>query len=135
MKTSKLAIDTAASALGNDDNVAAVVSCGAVNPLLDILNVRGRDPIIDAIREKRKLLEAVTRALKSILSCTNTPKDDVFTVCIYFEKIDGGNHSFFFFAHCRKITSKISSRYLMQHPRFCVSIKATIPHQSHCRLE
>lgn len=96
IKTSKLAIDTAASALGNDDNVAAVVSCGAVNPLLDILNVRGRDPIIDAIREKRKLLEAVTRALKSILSCTNTPKDDVFTVCIYYEKIDGGNHSFFF---------------------------------------
>ncbi|KAI9495205.1 hypothetical protein BDB00DRAFT_257111 [Zychaea mexicana] len=66
-------------AYGKDENVNAVVSFGAITPLLDALALRPSVPVIEAIREKRKLLEAATRALKSIFTCPRTPKDDIFT--------------------------------------------------------
>ncbi|KAI7848792.1 armadillo-type protein [Circinella umbellata] len=66
-------------AYGKDENVNEVVSAGAITPLLDALALRPNVPVIEAIREKRKLLEAVTRALKSIFTCPRTPKDDIFT--------------------------------------------------------
>ena len=55
-----------------------------ITPLLDALALRPNVPVIEAIREKRKLLEAVTRALKSVFSCPRTPKDDIFTVSCFF---------------------------------------------------
>ncbi|KAI7878465.1 ARM repeat-containing protein [Lichtheimia hyalospora FSU 10163] len=64
--------------VGKDENVSVVISHGAIGPLLDVLSLRRDLATMDAIREKRKLLEAVTRALKSIFTCPNTPKDDIF---------------------------------------------------------
>ena len=55
-----------------------------ITPLLDALALRPNVPVIEAIREKRKLLEAVTRALKSVFTCPRTPKDDIFTVSSFF---------------------------------------------------
>lgn len=66
--------------VGKDENVSVVISHGAIGPLLDVLSLRRDLATMDAIREKRKLLEAVTRALKSIFTCPNTPKDDIFMV-------------------------------------------------------
>lgn len=68
------------SIVGKDENVSVVISHGAIGPLLDVLSLRRDLPTMDAIREKRKLLEAVTRALKSIFACPKTPKDDIFMV-------------------------------------------------------
>ena len=66
--------------IGKDENVSVVISHGAIGPLLDVLSLRRDLATMDAIREKRKLLEAVTRALKSIFACPKTPKDDIFMV-------------------------------------------------------
>ncbi|KAF7723882.1 hypothetical protein EC973_001554 [Apophysomyces ossiformis] len=66
-------------AYGKDENIEAVALSGAIEPLLDTLALpRGRPPL-DAVREKRKLLEATTRALKAIFSSSKILKGDAFT--------------------------------------------------------
>ncbi|KAG1106833.1 hypothetical protein G6F42_016595 [Rhizopus arrhizus] len=66
-------------AYGKDENVSAVVASGAVVPLLDTLELPGNKPIMEAIQERRKLIEAATRALKAIFASSRTVKYDTFT--------------------------------------------------------
>jgi hypothetical protein len=72
-------IDFTCEQQGKEENVAAVVSAGAIVPLLDTLELPAAH-ITDTIRERRKLLEAVTRALKAIFASSRVSKHDVFTV-------------------------------------------------------
>ncbi|KAI8074812.1 armadillo-type protein [Gongronella butleri] len=65
-------------AYGKDDNVACVVQAGAVEPLLDVFALPQQPDLLDAIRAKRKLLEAAARALKAIFSSAGAYKEDVF---------------------------------------------------------
>ncbi|KAI8874994.1 ARM repeat-containing protein [Backusella circina FSU 941] len=65
-------------AYGKEENVAAVVSAGAIVPLLDTLELPPAQAM-EAIKEKRKLLEAVTRALKAIFASSRVSKHDIFT--------------------------------------------------------
>lgn len=60
--------------------MSAVVASGAVVPLLDTLELPGNKPIMEAIQERRKLIEAATRALKAIFASSRTVKYDTFTV-------------------------------------------------------
>ncbi|KAL7309095.1 hypothetical protein PS15m_011217 [Mucor circinelloides] len=66
-------------AYGKDENVSAVVASGAVVPLLDTLELPANKPILEAIQERRKLIEAATRALKAIFASSRTVKYDTFT--------------------------------------------------------
>lgn len=60
--------------------MSAVVASGAVVPLLDTLELPANKPILEAIQERRKLIEAATRALKAIFASSRTVKYDTFTV-------------------------------------------------------
>lgn len=66
--------------VGKDENVSAVVASGAIVPLLDNLALPRDRPVMEAIQERRKLLEATTRALKAIFASSRTIKYDTFTV-------------------------------------------------------
>ncbi|KAG0166739.1 hypothetical protein DFQ28_008636 [Apophysomyces sp. BC1034] len=66
-------------AYGKDENVEAVALSGAIDPLLDTLALPHDMQPIDAVREKRKLLEATTRALKAVFSSSKISKGDAFT--------------------------------------------------------
>lgn len=66
-------------AYGKDENVSAVVASGAVVPLLNTLELPRDRPAMEAIQERRKLLEATTRALKAIFASSRAIKYDTFT--------------------------------------------------------
>ncbi|KAI7892329.1 armadillo-type protein [Mucor mucedo] len=66
-------------AYGKDENVSAVVTSGAVTPLLNTLSLPRDKPIMESIQERRKLLEATTRALKAIFASSRTLKYDTFS--------------------------------------------------------
>lgn len=65
---------------GKDENVSAVVASGAIVPLLNTLALPRDKPVMEAIKERRKLLEAATRALKAIFASSRSIKNDTFTV-------------------------------------------------------
>lgn len=60
--------------------MSAVVASGAVVPLLNTLELPRDRPAMEAIQERRKLLEATTRALKAIFASSRAIKYDTFTV-------------------------------------------------------
>lgn len=73
--------------LGKDENVSAVVASGAVVPLLNTLELPRDRPAMEAIQERRKLLEATTRALKAIFASSRAIKYDTFTVSFDLQEI------------------------------------------------
>ena len=75
--------------IGKDENVSAVVASGAVVPLLDTLELPDNKPVLEAIQERRKLIEAATRALKAIFASSKTVKYDTFTVSNQVQKLGG----------------------------------------------
>ncbi|KAG1458847.1 hypothetical protein G6F56_006298 [Rhizopus delemar] len=58
-------------AYGKDDNVSTVITSSAVTPLLDSILIPSDKPILETIRERRKLIEASTRALKAIFTVSS----------------------------------------------------------------
>lgn len=70
--------------VGKDENVSAVVTSGAVIPLLNTLSLPRDKPTMESIQERRKLLEATTRALKAIFASSRTLKYDTFTVSSFY---------------------------------------------------
>jgi hypothetical protein len=65
--------------IGKNENVTAIVSSGAVTPLLDTLEIPPENAK-QALMERRKLLEASTRALKAICSHSKVSRQEVFNV-------------------------------------------------------
>jgi hypothetical protein len=65
--------------IGKNENVTVIVSSGAVVPLLDTLEIPPENAK-QALMERRKLLEASTRALKAICSHSKVSRQEVFTV-------------------------------------------------------
>lgn len=63
--------------------MSAVVTSGAVIPLLNTLSLPRDKPVMESIQERRKLLEATTRALKAIFASSRTLKYDTFTVSFF----------------------------------------------------
>ncbi|KAG0943590.1 hypothetical protein G6F32_007640 [Rhizopus arrhizus] len=61
---------------GKNDNVSTVITSSAVTPLLDTILIPRDKPLLETIRQRRKLIEASTRALKAIftVSSPNFPK-------------------------------------------------------------
>lgn len=69
--------------IGKDENVATVVASGAIVPLLDTLELpRDRTPL-ESILERRKLIEATTRALKAIFASSRSVRYGSFSVVIF----------------------------------------------------
>jgi hypothetical protein len=66
-------------AYGKDENVAVVVTSGAIVPLLNTLELPSEKPVFESIQERRKLLEATTRALKAIFMSAKVLKYDTVT--------------------------------------------------------
>lgn len=64
--------------------MSAVVASGAIVPLLNTLALPRDKPVMEAIKERRKLLEAATRALKAIFASSRSIKYDTFTVSSSF---------------------------------------------------
>ncbi|KAI7864822.1 armadillo-type protein [Spinellus fusiger] len=64
-------------AYGKDENAIAIVQLGALRPLLHALRLPCS--VIDAVYQRRKLLEAVTRAIKAIFSSSKVSKEEFYT--------------------------------------------------------
>ncbi|KAI8378776.1 hypothetical protein EDC96DRAFT_173331 [Choanephora cucurbitarum] len=67
-------------AYGKDENVSTVVASGAIVPLLDTLELPRDKAPLESILERRKLIEATTRALKAIFASSRSIRYDSFSV-------------------------------------------------------
>lgn len=56
------------------------MTSGAIVPLLNTLELPSEKPVFESIQERRKLLEATTRALKAIFMSAKVLKYDTVTV-------------------------------------------------------
>ncbi|KAG1178732.1 hypothetical protein G6F70_000240 [Rhizopus microsporus] len=59
-------------AYGKDDNVSAVITSGSIVPLLNTLSLPHDKHLIESLRQRRKLIEASTRALKAIFTASSS---------------------------------------------------------------